>query len=48
MESLSTEFVKYVDLLIEDKANENPVLGKCHNFEKGVILDPRIKMFQNR
>ena len=47
-ESLSAEFVKYVDLLIEDKANDNPVLGKCHNFEKGVILDPRIKMFQNR
>lgn len=47
-ESLSTEFVKYIDYLIEDRALENAVLSDCHNFEKGAILDKRIKMFQGR
>lgn len=47
-ESLSAEFVKYIDFLIEDKANECPVLSVCHNFEKGVILDDRINKFQGR
>ena len=47
-ESLSSEFVKYIDLLIEDKANTSAVLSKCHNFEKGMILDDRINQFQGR
>lgn len=47
-ESLSSEFVKYIDLLIEDMAISNPVLSKCHNFEGGIILDQRINMFQGR
>jgi N5-(carboxyethyl)ornithine synthase len=47
-ESLSAEFVKYVDLLIEGVANSNLVLSKCHNFERGVILDERINEFQGR
>lgn len=47
-ESLSAEFVKYIDYLIEGKANENPVLLSCHNFEKGKILDDRINKFQGR
>ena len=47
-ESLSAEFVKYIDLLIEGTANSNPVLSKCHNFEKGLILDERINKFQGR
>ena len=47
-DSLSAEFVKYIDLLIEGQANENPVLSKCHDFEKGVILDDRINKFQGR
>lgn len=47
-ESLSAEFVKYIDSLIEDRALESPVLAECHNFEKGIILDNRINMFQGR
>lgn len=47
-ESLSAEFVKYVDLLIEDRYEECQVLVKCHNFENGRILDDRINKFQNR
>lgn len=47
-ESLSAEFVKYIDFLIEDKASDCEVLRKCHNFEKGEILDDRINKFQGR
>lgn len=47
-ESLSAEFVKYIDLLIEDRYADSPVLAGCHNFETGVILDDRINKFQNR
>lgn len=47
-ESLSEEFCKYIDFIIEDKALENNVLVKAHNFEKGVILDKRINEFQGR
>lgn len=47
-ESLSAEFVKYIDLLIEGRYEESPVLVKCHNFENGRILDNRINRFQGR
>ena len=47
-ESLSAEFVKYIDFLIEDRAQDVDVLRDCHNFEKGQILDIRIIKFQNR
>ena len=47
-ESLSSEFIKYIDFLIEDIPADNPVLLACHNFEKGIILDDRINKFQNR
>ena len=47
-ESISTEFVKYIDLLIEGSMNDSPVLSRCHNFEKGLILDERINQFQGR
>lgn len=47
-ETLSAEFVKYIDFLIENRPLENPVLKLCHNFEKGVILDHRIIEFQGR
>jgi len=47
-ESLSAEFVKYIDYLIEDKADNSPVLSACHNFECGNILDDRINKFQGR
>lgn len=47
-ESLSAEFVKYIDLFIEGKMLENEVMAKCHNFELGEILDDRIRKFQNR
>lgn len=45
-ESLSEEFVKYIDLLIENTHNQ--VLLGAHIFEKGMILDGRIIEFQNR
>lgn len=47
-ESLSAEFVKYIDYLIEDKPEDSPVLCGCHNFERGIVLDDRITNFQNR
>ena len=47
-ESLSAEFVKYIDFLIEGCPEESDVLAACHNFEQGVILDERINKFQNR
>ena len=47
-ESLSAEFVKYIDFMIEDRPEDNPVLVACHNFEQGSILDERINKFQNR
>lgn len=47
-ESLSAEFVKYIDYFIEGNPSHNPVLQKCHNFESGAILDERIIQFQNR
>lgn len=47
-ETLSDEFCKYIDFIIEDKANSCQVLSKAHNFENGVILDNRIIEFQNR
>ena len=47
-ETLSAEFVKYADLLIEDRPLENDVLRGCNNFERGAILDPRIINFQGR
>lgn len=45
-ESLSKVFVQYIDCLIEGK--KNTVLETCCNFKDGVILDDRIKQFQNR
>lgn len=47
-DSLSAEFVKYIDFLIEENADNNIVLSKCKNFNKGVILDNRIIKFQKR
>lgn len=47
-ESLSEEFVKYIDCFIEGRENENEVLANCHIFEHGEILDERIKLFQCR
>ena len=45
-ESLSEEFVKYIDGLIQDQPDD--VLVKARNFDKGVILDDRINKFQKR
>lgn len=47
-ESISAEVVKYIDFLVEDKADESPVLSACKCIQKGVIKDPRIYEFQNR
>ena len=44
--SLSEVFVQYIDNLI--KADYDSVLKGCQCFEKGLILDGRIKKFQNR
>ena len=43
--SLSEVFVQYIDNLI--KADYDSVLKGCQCFEKGLILDGRIKKFQN-
>lgn len=45
-ESLSREFVKYADELMEGKPSE--VLQKAMNVKDGVIIDERINKFQNR
>ena len=47
-ESISAEFVKYIDFLIEGNPEKSPVLKSCHNFERGFILDDRINKYQNR
>ena len=47
-ESLSSVFVKYADIFIEEKEHENSVLSHCQNFEHGRILDDRINKYQNR
>ncbi|WP_352421133.1 N(5)-(carboxyethyl)ornithine synthase [Proteiniphilum sp.] len=44
--SLSHEFSRFIDFLIED--NPNKTLVKAKNFDRGIIFDERIKHFQNR
>ena len=46
--TISEEFCKYIDFIIENRALENPVLLKANNFDKGVIIDKRILEFQHR
>ena len=46
--SLRSEFVTYIDYLIEDKYSDSDVLVRCKNFDNGNILDKRIIEFQNR
>lgn len=46
--TISEEFCKYIDFIIEGRALENPVLLKANNFDKGVIIDKRILEFQHR
>ena len=45
-ESLSKEFVKYIDQLILN--NPGDVLLNAKNFDQGEIIDERINQFQNR
>lgn len=45
-ESLSEEFCKYIDFLIENK--ENNTLSRAHIMNKGEIIDIRIREFQKR
>lgn len=47
-ESLSSEFIKYVDLFIKEEQLNNDVLRLSHNFEKGEIIDRRIIQYQGR
>ena len=46
IQSDENSFVQYIDNLI--KADYDSVLKGCQCFEKGLILDGRIKKFQNR
>lgn len=47
-DSISSVFARFIDFLIEGRADECPVLSKCKNFDKGEILDSRIIDFQGR
>lgn len=46
--SISSEIVKYLDLLIENKELENKVLAQAIIIENGIIKDQRINDFQKR
>jgi N5-(carboxyethyl)ornithine synthase len=45
---IGEQFIKYIDDLIEEKANENKVLKKATVIKNGEILDPNIIDFQKR
>lgn len=47
-ESLSDEFCKYADLIIENSYFISETLSRANNFENGKILDKRIIEFQGR
>ncbi len=47
-ESLSLEITRYLDDFIENIQDSNATLRDCHIFEKGEILDARIRSYQNR
>ncbi len=47
-ESISSEFVKYIDFLIEETADKHPVLSKCVNFIEGRIVDEMIAQYRSR
>lgn len=47
-ESISSEIIKYLDYLIEDNESLSPVLTKSLIINKGIIIDKRICLFQNR
>ena len=46
-ESLSEQVTQYIDYFIEGTMMDNKVLSNCHITDNGVILDNRIKLFQN-
>lgn len=46
--SISSQIVKYLDLLIENKELENKVLAQAIIIENGIIKDQRINDFQRR
>lgn len=45
---LGDEVTKYLDMIIEGKADENPVLGRATCIKNGIIADRRISDYQNR
>lgn len=45
---LGDEVVKYLDTIITDRADEDPVLGRATCIKRGVIVDQRINDFQGR
>lgn len=47
-ESLSCEIAKYIDILIENRQENNPILVNSNIIENGRIMDSRILLFQNR
>ena len=47
-ECISAEVAKYLDLFIEERELGSQVLKNAHDFEKGLILDKRIIVFQGR
>lgn len=46
--SISNELIKYIDILVEEKEDENKVLSNATIIDKGTILDTRITKYQNR
>ena len=46
--SISEELIKYIDILIEEKENENNILSEAIIIRDGVIIDNEINEVQNR
>lgn len=47
-ECISSEVIKYVDKLIENKQEENATLNNSLIIKNGIILDEKIRLFHNR
>ncbi len=45
---LGTELTKYLDIMIEGRANENAIIDRATCIRNGVVVDQRINDFQNR
>lgn len=47
-ESISKEVSRFIDIIVEGKEKDDPVLREAIIIEKGKIIDQRISRFQNR